>query len=151
MADREATVLSGGQATMTNNITQGAHRLRHAVPVLGAEYIGEVANGVHVEWFEARKCPEGLGELACDAETRKGAGIHKGTYHWMAWVLQMRCPHCKASGFKALESRRPGGRTGSGPPCIVCGKCGRVLEVYRMEHPGLTRRGDPMWNKRVTA
>ena len=136
------------------SITRGAHRLWPDKPVLGAEYIGTLAKGVHVEWFESCPCPEGLDEWACDAETRKGAGIHKGIYHWQAWVLQMRCPHCKADGFKALESRRQ--RTeknhgSAGPPCIVCGKCSTVLEVYRMEHPGLTRRGDPMWNKRVTA
>ena len=136
------------------SITRAAHRLWPDKPVLGAEYIGEVAKGQHIEWFESCPCPEGLDEWACDAETRKGAGIHKGIYHWQAWVLQMRCPHCKADGFKALESRRQ--RTeknhgSAGPPCIVCGKCSTVLEVYRMEHPGLTRRGDPMWNKRVTA
>ena len=131
------------------SITRGAHRLWPDKPVLGAEYIGTLAKGVHVEWFESCPCPEGLDEWACDAETRKGAGIHKGTYHWQAWVLQIQCLHCKASGFKALESRRyRSGAVSAGPPCIVCRECSTVLEVYRMEHPGLERRGDPTWNKK---
>ena len=131
-------------------ITHEAHhqRVTLRVPVLGAEYIGTVAKGNHVEWFEAGTCPDGLDQWACLALTQKGEGIHKGAYHWQAWVLQVKCPYCKASGFKTLESRRPRQRVG-GPPCIVCGKCGMTLDTYREDTPE-GNRGNKNWNKEET-